>query len=191
MTSNNSQVPEIQSSFDYSTVSSETLRNFKDFNNMFRRMDCDFFTPCDTADVVVVEVDQEKNEVRSDDVLEWRYGDIFFQIRHMANIRKIDYARSYGLELQPPLNSRCDTVAGSELQVIQDINECIINQAYKLGLPPILLGISDLDDDYDYNYEFEYDYGYDFDDADDYDSADGDDYDSGYGSDGEVSDIED
>ena len=72
MTSNNvqtSQVPEAQSNFDYSTISFETFKNFKDFNNMFRRMDDNFFTPCDIASVVVDMVRLERDEAKADGMI--------------------------------------------------------------------------------------------------------------------------
>ena len=167
MTSNNvqtSQVPEAQSNFDYSTISFETFKNFKDFNNMFRRMDDNFFTPCDIASVVVDMVRLERDEAKADDVIEWYDNQIYFQIRCTIDMQKLNYANDHGLQPPHPIGSCDNTNLSFELRAIHGINEYRVNQAYRLGLPPRLLDTLDSSDDepnHELNRRFVFNYGSD------------------------------
>ena len=66
-------------------ASSETLRNFDDFNNMFKGIDRDDYTPDDIASIVFEKVRLEHDQSRLDDVLEWFEGNHFYKIRDWVN----------------------------------------------------------------------------------------------------------
>ena len=66
-------------------VSSETARNFDDFNNMFKGIDRDDYTPDDIASIVFEKVRLEHNQSRLDDVLEWFEENHFYKIRDWVN----------------------------------------------------------------------------------------------------------
>ena len=50
--------------------SPETLNNFDDFNNMFKGIDRDDYTPNDIASIVFEKVRHERNPSRLDDAIE-------------------------------------------------------------------------------------------------------------------------
>ena len=62
-------------------ASSETLRNFDDFNNMFKGIDRDDRTPEDIASKVLEKVRRKRNQSRLDDVAEWFDEGHYYKIR--------------------------------------------------------------------------------------------------------------
>ena len=61
--------------------SPETAKNFDDFNNMFKGIDRDDYTPDDIADLVFEKVRLERNQSRLNDALEWIDEGHFYKIR--------------------------------------------------------------------------------------------------------------
>ena len=66
-------------------MSPETAKNFDDFNNMFKGIDRDDYTPDDIASIVFEKVRLEHDQSRLDDVLEWFEGNHFYKIRDWVN----------------------------------------------------------------------------------------------------------
>ena len=174
MNSNNTQIskaPEYLSSIDYSTVSPKTLRNFKDFNIIFRRADDEFFTPCSIADTVVDLIKSEGDDARISDVVVWFEYQVYFQIRHTVDVQKVLFANKNCL---PTLDliSECEFVKDDdedyenyedrvkdtyEILTMRMVNEYRVNHAYKFGSPLIMLDdIDEADEDEEF-YEDEED----------------------------------
>ena len=63
------------------SISPETAKNFDDFNNMFKGIDRDDYTPDDIADLVFEKVRLERNQSRLNDALEWIDEGHFYKIR--------------------------------------------------------------------------------------------------------------
>ena len=63
------------------SISPETAKNFDDFNNMFKGIDRDDYTPDDIASIVFEKVRLERNQSRLDDMLEWFDESRFYKIR--------------------------------------------------------------------------------------------------------------
>ena len=74
MTSNNAQTP-------------ETLRNFDDFNNMFKGIDRASRSPGDTARMVSNKVELEWDVSRGRDMVKWISGREYFKIK-----RNVDFS---------------------------------------------------------------------------------------------------
>ena len=68
MTSANAQTPKTSKTPKFSK---RTLKNFEDFNNMFREIDREDFTPCDIADMVCEKVRLERKKYRLYDMCMW------------------------------------------------------------------------------------------------------------------------
>ena len=62
--------------------SPETANNFDDFNNMFKGIDRDDYTPDEIAVIVLEKVRRERNPSRLDDAVEWFDGSHFYKIRN-------------------------------------------------------------------------------------------------------------
>ena len=63
------------------SISPETAKNFDDFNNMFKGIDRDDYTPDDIASIVFEKVRLERNQSRLNDALEWIDEGHFYKIR--------------------------------------------------------------------------------------------------------------
>ena len=95
MTSNNTfQTPQ----------TSQTLINFDDFNNMFKGIDSDYFTPCQIATVVLEKVKIKRDQARIDDVVKWYDNQIYFKIRNTIDEQALAYACEHRLSL-PNVNN--------------------------------------------------------------------------------------
>ena len=66
-------------------MTSETQRNFDDFNNMFKGIDRKDRVPDDIASIVLEKVRRECNPSRLDDVVEWFDGSHFYKIRYWVD----------------------------------------------------------------------------------------------------------
>ena len=75
----------------------KTLKNFDDFNNMFRRMDRPHRTPDDTAQIVFETVNREHNRSKSLDAFIWLDSNYFFKIRRTINPRYVVEAYDSGV----------------------------------------------------------------------------------------------
>ena len=82
----------------------QTLRNFDDFNNMFKGIDSDYFTPCQIATVVLEKVEIKGDQARIDDVVEWCDNQIYFKIRDTIDERALAYAHEHRLSLPDVYN---------------------------------------------------------------------------------------
>ena len=61
--------------------SPETANNFDDFNNMFKGIDRNDYTPDEIASIVLRKVELEHNPSRLDDAVEWFESCHFYKIR--------------------------------------------------------------------------------------------------------------
>ena len=68
-------------------MSPETAKNFDDFNNMFKGIDRDDYTPDDIASIVFEKVRLERNQSRLDDMVEWFDEGHYYKIRVWVNER--------------------------------------------------------------------------------------------------------
>ena len=66
--------------------SPETANNFDDFNNMFKGIDRDDYTPDDIASIVLEKVRLERNQSRLDDANEWFEESHFYKIRDWVDV---------------------------------------------------------------------------------------------------------
>ena len=67
-------------------TTSETERNFDDFNNMFKGIDRKDCVPDHIATIVLNKVELERNPSRLDDVIEWFDEGHFYKIRCVVDI---------------------------------------------------------------------------------------------------------
>ena len=66
--------------------SPETLNNFDDFDNMFKGIDRDDYTPNYIASIVLKKVELERNPSRLDDAVEWFDEGYFYKIRDWVDV---------------------------------------------------------------------------------------------------------
>ena len=78
---------EDEESVDY-IENAKTLKNFKDFDNMFREMDLTNCGPRDIAFKVYIEVSLERDQSRHFDVCSWIEGDEYLKIERNAKFAK-------------------------------------------------------------------------------------------------------
>ena len=75
-------------------MTSETERNFDDFNNMFKGIDRKDCVPDHIAAIVLNKVKLERNPSRLDDALEWYDEGLFYEIRCVVDISAYDSENS-------------------------------------------------------------------------------------------------
>lgn len=119
-----SNVSEDPSSIDYGTVSTKTLKNFKYFNDVFRKMDSKFFDPRVIA-WVVTEVVGDGSEEMDNDICVWYDNQVYFQIRYTVDMRKLLYASDHNVAM--PF-TRADSDYKS--------TERKLTSAFERGIPP-------------------------------------------------------
>ena len=73
------------SNIDISQNSPETANNFDDFNNMFKWIDRDDYTPDHIAFLVLKKVERERSQSRLDDAVEWFDEGYYYKIRNWVD----------------------------------------------------------------------------------------------------------
>ena len=81
-------------------MSPETFNNFNDFNNMFKGIDSDCYTPDQIATIIVRKIELKGNQARLDDAIRWFDDSYFHKIRHTMD--EAAHERAYDLGLSPP-----------------------------------------------------------------------------------------
>ena len=120
---NEPKSPEASSNFDFfididmDSKSPETLNNFDDFNNMFKGIDRDDYTPDHTASIVFRKVELERNPSRLDDAVEWLDEGHFYKIRCTLN------ESAHEFRFRNPMNSASPRFYNSDESEVSDIED--------------------------------------------------------------------
>ena len=94
------------------SYNAQTLKNFVDFDDMFKGIDSEYFTPCDIADVVFEKILSKGDQARIDDVVEWCETGKYFRNRSFLNVQ----AHAFACENKIPLPTIYDSDDVSDIE---------------------------------------------------------------------------